>query len=378
MKGETGGMRAVLLAAGIGSRLRPLTDLTPKCLMPVNGRPLLEYWLNAVAAANIDPVLINLHHHADMVADIVNNWLDSGAFPNTVRLAHEKELLGTGGTLLANREFCGDGPVLVVHADNLCGADLSAFVQAHLARPAGTEITMMTFVTDNPSSCGIVELDSRGVVVGFHEKTANPPGNLANGAVYIVEKSVLDFLASKGKRAIDFSTEVLPYYLGRIATFHNDVFHCDIGSPQAFLQAQYLYDVAHLAPSERREDWANWTSSLPMLREFSKALAQSLGALLIEVDGAKELAASVNGLSVQGPVLLCYENCEDPEEAAAAVALKFSDCLDSVVVCFSAVPAGFSSAALYRGCGVKTVALSVSGREQAAQSLRLNAAEATA
>jgi mannose-1-phosphate guanylyltransferase len=89
---------------------------------------------------------------------------------------------------------------------------------------------MMTFETVTPQLCGIIEQDERGVVVGFHEKVANPPCKFANGAVYIFEPSVLDFLATLGKPFIDLSLEVLPCYLGRIVTFHNADYHRDIGT----------------------------------------------------------------------------------------------------------------------------------------------------
>ncbi len=350
-------MRAVLLAAGLGTRLRPLTELVPKCLMPVNGRPLLAYWLHALAAAGIDPVLVNLHHHADLV----QRWLAEAALPNAVQTVFEPELLGTGGTLLANREFCGAGPVLVVHADNLCGADLADFARAHAARPAGTEITMMTFVTDDPASCGIVELDARGVVVGFHEKVAQPPGNLANGAVYIIEPTVLDFLAARGKRVIDFSTEVLPHYLGRIATFHNDVFHCDIGTPQALLGVQYRYEG--LAPGRHRGGSA---ASRPWPAGFVAALAAALGAGLIDIDGEGALAAAASRAAGAGLLVLRIGNGLRPEETAAAIARYFAGRLDTVYVCFPAVPAGFSSAALFRRYGVRTVGVDVLDQQPAA------------
>jgi mannose-1-phosphate guanylyltransferase len=76
----------------------------------------------------------------------------------------------------------------LIHADNYCLADFTAFQQAHYNRPPEC---LMTFRTDNPSSCGILELDERGVVIGFHEKVASPPGNLANGAVYILSAELL-------------------------------------------------------------------------------------------------------------------------------------------------------------------------------------------
>lgn len=227
-------MRALLLAGGLGTRLRPLTNHIPKCLVPVKGKPLLQYWLELLIPNGVDKLLVNTHYLPDPVREFVaaSPWRDH------ITLVYEERLLGTGGTVLRNREFFGDGAFMVAHADNLTRFDPTAFFARHLARPAGCDITMMTFETDDPGSCGIVEEDERGVVTAFHEKVANPPGNHANAAVYIFETSVINFLADLGQSVIDLSTEVMPYYIGRIATFHNHGYHRDIGSPESLAKAE--------------------------------------------------------------------------------------------------------------------------------------------
>lgn len=231
-------MRALLLAAGFGTRLRPLTDTVPKCLVPINGKPLLGYWLEMLVLAGVQPMLVNLHY----MPDAVKQFLQDGPYSQYVTAVYEDVLLGTAGTLLKNRTFFSEEAVMLVHADNLSKFDVDAFVRCHQQRPLGCEITMMTFTAQDPKSCGIVELDARGVVTAFHEKVAAPPGNLANGAVYIVEPTILDFLEGKGKTEIDFSTEVLPAYLGRIFTYHNSIYHRDIGTLESYnaAQAEYL------------------------------------------------------------------------------------------------------------------------------------------
>lgn len=230
-------MRALLLAAGLGTRLRPLTDTIPKCLVLIQGKPLLLYWLEMLRDAGVGPILVNLHYHAGLVSDFI---CESG-FDRQVTTVYEERLLGTGGTLLKNAAFFAQEPLMLIHADNLSKFSVRDFIHAHESRPAGCEITMMTFTTPTPESCGIVELDTAGVVRSFHEKIDNPPGNLANGAVYILEPSVVDYLVSLGKEEIDFSTEVLPQYLGRIFTFHNGIYHRDIGTMASYLAAQGEY-----------------------------------------------------------------------------------------------------------------------------------------
>lgn len=226
--------RALLLAAGLGTRLRPITDTIQKCLVPINGKPLIEYWLDTLSKAGIEEFLINTHYFAEQMKEYVEN----SKYKSNIVLVHEDELLLTGGTILANKSFFQNEPFLVVHADNLCLCDFTLFIEKHKNRPQHCAITMMTFETDMPKNCGIVDLDKNGVVVGFYEKVANPPSNLANGAVYIFEPSVIEYIESYHKKMVDLSTEVLPHYLNKMYTFQNSVYHRDIGTIQSYALAQ--------------------------------------------------------------------------------------------------------------------------------------------
>lgn len=227
-------MKALLLAAGFGTRLRPITNSIPKCLVPIHGKPLLSYWLDLLLEHGIDEICINTHYLSDLVQD----FIDSQGLKNKVHLVHEDFLLGTAGTVLNNRQFLQNAPFLLAHADNLTSFDLQAFMQTHFMRKPGVEITMMTFETDNPQSCGIVQYNEEQIVTGFYEKVANPPSNYANAAVYILEPSVIDFLDSLNKEIIDFSTEVLPHFLGRMQVFHNADYHRDIGTLESLRLAE--------------------------------------------------------------------------------------------------------------------------------------------
>ena len=230
-------MRALLLAAGYGTRLRPLTDKIPKCLVPIRGRPLLDYWLELLFAGGIEAVLVNTHYLAEKVAEFVG----ASRWSARVTLTHEDKLLGTGGTVLRNQAFFDNKAFLVAHADNLTRFDVRALIARHANRPAGVVITMMTFASDAPQTCGIVVEDARGIVREFHEKVRNPPGNRANGAVYIFEPEIIEFIESLGKPVVDLSTEVLPRYLGRICTFFNSDYHRDIGSSESLMKAELEY-----------------------------------------------------------------------------------------------------------------------------------------
>lgn len=226
-------MRALLLAAGLGTRLRPLTNDIPKCLVPIHGRPLLDYWLEMLFAAGIKDILINLHYFPEQVT----KYLANSAYQGKVQTVFERNLLGTAGTVRANLKFCAGEDLILIHADNLSRFSMKGFVQAHLNSPAESAMTMMVFETDDPKSCGIVELDEKNMVIGFHEKVENPPGNLANGAVYILKKPVIDFIASFERDFIDFSNDVIPKFIGRIYAFKNDVYHRDIGNLESYNRA---------------------------------------------------------------------------------------------------------------------------------------------
>jgi len=226
-------MRALLLAAGMGLRLLPITATTAKCMVEINGRPLLDYWLELLLEGGVERVLVNTHWLEDQVIDFVK----ASRWAERVDLVHEAELIGTGGTVLANRDWFAGQPFIVAHADNLTDFDVRGFIDAHRRRPAGHAITMLGFRTDTPRSCGILELDDRNTVVAFHEKVENPPGNLANGAVYIFEPEVVETIASFGRPIVDLSTEIIPHYIGRILCVETRGYHRDIGTPESLARA---------------------------------------------------------------------------------------------------------------------------------------------
>ena len=132
-------MKAFLLAAGIGSRLRPITDTTPKCMLVIDGRPLLDIWLDAFDRAGVDEVLVNLHH----LPDVVRRHLAARTGPPAVRTFFEPELLGSAGTLIANRQWVdGEEFFLACYADNLTDFDLRSLIDAHREHDAIATLTV--------------------------------------------------------------------------------------------------------------------------------------------------------------------------------------------------------------------------------------------
>ena len=128
---------------------------------------------------------------------------------------------------------------------------------------------MMTFECILPKLCGIVELDSTGIVVGFHEKVENPPGKLANAAVYLIEPGILEWLTNN-PQITDFSTEVLPHFLGRIATWENKGVHRDIGAIQSLLDAQQ--DLQPVPCWPYTDEWTHDFKNNPVHEQLNTAI----------------------------------------------------------------------------------------------------------
>ena len=229
-------MKTILLAAGFGTRLRPITDTIPKCLVPIKGKPILQIWLDLLTKAGLSNFLINTHYLSENVVSFIQNCPQK----NLCKVKYEKELLGTAGTLLSNIDYLENEDCLLIHADNYCLADISEFIQAHQNRPKKCLMTMLTFITDKPSTCGIVEIDNNNIVVEFYEKISNPPGNLANGAVYILSAELIKILKIKFKNAIDFSNEIIPLFKNKIFTYETKEIFIDIGTVENYLSAQVI------------------------------------------------------------------------------------------------------------------------------------------
>jgi len=339
-------MKAILLCAGLGTRLAPLTRVLPKCLMPVNGRPLLEYWLRSLDAAGVTEVLVNTHHLPGPVRD----WLSASPFDARVRVVHEPKLLGTGGTLLANRSFFAAEPVLLVHADNLCDAPLERFIEAHRNRSSGALMTMMSFRTDSPQSCGILELDELGLVRAFHEKTADPPGNLANAAVYIVEPEVAAFVAGLGKDEVDFSTEVIPHFLGRIQAWLNTGYHRDIGNTASLLAAQVEFPGV-------AEAWPGGASlSDCLVADLAAALAEAAGLPLVELDPDAAAAPA-------GPALFRLRHAGSLDSAMRLLQKSCANSKASILFFDVAAP-GFSAREAWNRHGIRCLAARIADPAQ--------------
>jgi mannose-1-phosphate guanylyltransferase len=239
-------MKAFLLAGGLGERLRPLTDRLPKCLVPINGVPLLSIWIDLCNRSGIDAVLINVSRHGEQV----EAFLASEDLPIDVRIVREKEPVGNAGTVLANRDFVrGEDNFFILYADNLTDVSLPRLLAFHQSH--GGVLSMGLFRTPTPTSSGIVELSPDGRVEHFHEKPAQPQGNLANAGIYVSRQGVFDAIPHD-RPIVDFGNDVFPRLRGQVYGQLLDGYLRDIGTPQSL--AQGCRDWTAGSPSQASAD----------------------------------------------------------------------------------------------------------------------------
>ncbi len=229
-------MKAIILAAGLGTRLRPVTSTIPKCLVPIQGVPLLELWLRDCERAGIESVLVNTHYLAGPVEEFV-----AARRGLPITLVNEPELLGSAGTIAANWSFvAGDESFLVIYADNLTTFSVSDLIAFHATHH---EIASMAlFRASNPSACGVVQMNSAGLITGFWEKPSNPQGNLANAGLYVFRSVVQPFLPKEVPS--DVGRSLMPALVGRAMGLPIRSYFVDIGTLESYHQAQADYPAA--------------------------------------------------------------------------------------------------------------------------------------
>jgi len=201
-------MKAMLLAAGLGTRLKPLTDLCPKCLVPVAGKPVLQRNIEWLRSKGIVDLVVNLHHHPEAVTSYFG---DGSAFGVRINYSYEPELLGTAGALWAARRFLASERFWVIYADNLVHCSLERMEALHLVN--GATLTMGLFWREEVSASGVVRLDGHGRITGFKEKPGPDEvlSHWVNAGIFLCEARVHQFIHPD--RACDFGHDILPAML---------------------------------------------------------------------------------------------------------------------------------------------------------------------
>jgi len=197
-------VKAMILAAGEGTRLKPLTLKTPKVLLPISGVPLIERTLNWLKSHGIMEVAINLHYQGEKIKEFLGDGLRLGM---KIVYSPEEVLMGTAGGVKGMERFFDD-TFIVVYGDVLADFDLSAMIRFHQVKKSVA--TLILFKMPDHSQAGIVEVDDNGKILNFVEKPrlGYKAQDMGNGGVYILEKAIFDYIPREG--ISDFGYDIFP------------------------------------------------------------------------------------------------------------------------------------------------------------------------
>lgn len=232
-------MKAMILAAGLGTRLRPYSRHTPKPLFTIDQRPLLDIIIERLQRSGCEAAMINTHYHHTQIEAFVR----AQDYPLPVKTRHEPEILGTGGGIRNMSDFWEQGPMLVLNADIVCDIDLKKVFRFHQQHAAPVTMVMHDCETFNS-----VWVDQHNQVVGFTpgSKPAADVRQLAFTGIHVLERRVLDFLPASGPaHIIDAYQRMLNSGESIAAYVSRDHYWQDIGTPQNYRNA--VYD--HMAPA---------------------------------------------------------------------------------------------------------------------------------
>src|SRR5580704_5966458 len=202
-------MRAMVLAAGLGTRLRPLTYEITKPMVPVLDRPVMEHILDLLARHSFDSVIANLHYFPESIREY---------FGDRISYRFEEELLGTAGGVRACAEFFGDEPFLVISGDALTDIDLTALAERH--RESGGIATLAVKQVADTQEYGVVLHDHQGRITGFQEKPAPDEAlsDLGNCGIYVFDPTIFDYFPERP--FVDWAKDVFPVLLENAVPFH--------------------------------------------------------------------------------------------------------------------------------------------------------------
>jgi len=230
--------RVMIMAAGLGTRLRPLTDLISKPMAPIVNRPVMEHIVRLLAKHGFTEIICNLHWYPDVIKDYFGGGSKWGV---RISYSYEEKLLGTAGGVNNVREFFGNKTFLVVSGDSLTDIDLTDVFEFH-KKKGGVATLVLTGVEDT-SQYGVVILDENGRIKGFQEKPLGGEvmSNLANSGIYFFEPEIFDFMPPKGKFC-DFGKTVFPDLLKKNIEYYgynNKQYWNDVGSLDDYQQGNF-------------------------------------------------------------------------------------------------------------------------------------------
>jgi mannose-1-phosphate guanylyltransferase len=230
-----GGLEAILLVGGQGTRLRPLTIATPKPLLPTAGVPFLAHQLARAAASGITRVLMATFYRAEMFAACLG---DGSKFGLEIGYIQEETPLDTGGAIrnaASGLRGGADDPVVVLNGDILSGHDLPGQVAAH--ERAGAAVTLHLVEVEDPARFGCVPIDEHGRVTAFLEKTPHPVTNRINAGCYVFTRRFIDQIPTGRKVSVERETFPGLIDSGQLVLGYVDnAYWLDVGTPEAFVR----------------------------------------------------------------------------------------------------------------------------------------------
>jgi len=221
----------MIMAAGVGSRLMPLTAEIPKPMVPVANRPLMENILEVLARHGITEVIANLHCHGQVIK---GHFGDGSRFGVNLLYSEEEELLGTAGGVKRCEWFLDD-TFVVMSGDALTDVDLGSLVEAH--KKAGALATIALKPMEEVEHYGVVITDENGLIQSFQEKPKphEALSNLVNTGIYVFEREIFDYIPEE--QFYDFGRQVFPHLVRIKAPFYGhaiDRYWCDVGDIEAY------------------------------------------------------------------------------------------------------------------------------------------------
>ncbi len=228
-------MKGMIMAAGVGTRLHPLTKDIPKPMVPIAGRPLMEHIIHLLRIHGFTQLVANLHY---LPQTIQNYFGDGSRFGVNLKYSYEPDLMGTAGGVKNNQDFL-DETFVVVSGDALTDINLAAFLDFHKQKGAIASIALKPM--EEVERFGVVIVDSDGRITSFQEKPKKEEAlsNLVNTGVYIFEPEIFNYIP--GEEVYDFGKNLFPRLAAEGAPFYGYVtqdYWCDVGNLEAYSQAQ--------------------------------------------------------------------------------------------------------------------------------------------
>jgi len=230
-------MKAMILAAGLGTRLRPLTDIVPKPMVQLAGRPCMEYTLKLLKKYSVLEIAVNIHYKPQLIK---NYFGDGSRYGVKLQYSFEDKLMGTAGGFKRLQSFFDKDTALIISGDGLTDIDLQDFYRFH--KEKGCIATLALKRVSNPENYGVVELKKDSYIKIFQEKPSREEAvsNLANTGIYLFEPEIFDYIPADN--FYDFGKQLFPEFVEKnidMAGYTMEVYWCDIGNLEVYREANY-------------------------------------------------------------------------------------------------------------------------------------------